>query len=209
MMTEEQFQRIIIGLHNWGFKGRISLHGYNEPLLDQRLCRFIKFAKIYLPHSRIVIFSNGDLLTEEKMQRLIAAGMEEIIVSVHEPTSDVKKFELVQLAHKYPAITLRDYRDKHRNSGLMTRGKEELVKKMGKMKKCSLCYIIYICIVRSDGNVVLCCQDSMEEYVMGNIATKSIREIWESSKFKKIRNQVSWGKFTLPICKQCGYQTDI
>jgi radical SAM protein with 4Fe4S-binding SPASM domain len=205
-MTEELFQRIILDLKTWGFKGRISLHGYNEPLLDERLCEFIKFVKVHLPNCPVVIYSNGDLLTKEMMLQLIAGGMDKIMVSIHEPTSDEKMLELAQIASEYTALKLMDFRDGHRNFALWNRGKEALAKKIGPIKKYSRCYVIYTCVVQSNGNVVLCCQDGLEEYVMGSLMTNSLQEIWESSRFKKIRKQVSRGMFTLPICKQCGYQ---
>jgi GTP 3',8-cyclase len=206
-MTEELFQRIIMDLHTWGFKGRISLHSFNEPLLDKRLCRFIKLVKVNLPQCPIVIYSNGDLLTEKMMLRLIAAGMNKIKVSIHEPTSETRILELTKLARKYPSIILMEYRDNHRNFSLVTRGNDEIIKKMGKIRIFFLCYVIYNCVVRSDGNVVLCCNDGLKENIMGNVTINTVQEIWESSKYKEIRNQVFRGKFTLPICKKCGYQT--
>lgn len=205
-MTEELFQSIILSLKTWGFKGRISLHSYNEPLLDKRLCEFIKFVKVYLPNCPVVIYSNGDLLTKKMMSQLIVAGMDKIMVSIHDPTSDTKALELAQIASDYPAMTLMDFREGYRNVALWSRGKEELVKKIGEMKKYSRCYLIYTCVVRSDGNIVLCCQDGLEEYVMGSLTTNTLQQIWESLRFKKIRQQVSRGIFTLPICRQCGYQ---
>jgi GTP 3',8-cyclase len=208
-MPEERFRLIILDLKTWGFKGRISLHSYNEPLLDKRLCKFIKFIKFHLPNCPVFIYSNGDLLTKEMMLQLITSGMDKIIVSIHEPTSDTKALELADIASENPILTLMDFRDGHRNFALFSRGKEDLVKKMGRIKNYFLCYLVYTCVVRSDGNVVLCCQDGLEEYVMGSVVTSSLQEIWESSRFKKIRKQVSRGMFTLPICKQCGYQLSL
>jgi len=206
IMTEELFQSIIFSLKAWGFKGRISLHSYNEPLLDKRLCEFIKFVKNYLPNCPVVIFSNGDLLTKKIMSQLIAAGMDKIMVSIHEPTSDKKALELAQIASEYSAMELIDMRDDYRNFALWSRGKEELKNNIGVIKKYSPCDKIYTCVVKSNGNVILCCHDGLEEYVMGSLITNSLQEIWESSSFNNIRKQVSRGMFILPICRQCGYQ---
>lgn len=207
-MTEDLFRKIILDLKIWGFKGRVSLHGYNEPLLDNRLCDFITFIKVHLPQSSVVIYSNGDLLTKEILLKLIAAGMDKIMVSLHQPTSDGRVLELTKIASEQTVVQLMDFRDGHRNFALWNRGKERLEKKFGGTKKYSRCYIIYTCVVHSNGNVVLCCQDGLGEYVLGNLLTKSLQEVWESSDFKKIRNQVSRGSFMLPICKRCGYQTE-
>ena len=205
-MKEELFRRIILDLKTWGFKGRVSLHGYNEPLLDERLCEFIKFTRLNLPDCPIVIYSNGDLLTKKMVSQLIAAGTDKIMVSIHQPTSEIKVLELTKTAFEYPVVQLMDFRDGYRNFALWNRGNEELVKKMGVTINNSGCYFIHTCVVQSDGNVLLCCHDGRGENVMGNLVTNSLQEIWESSKFREIRRQVSRGAFTLPICKRCGYQ---
>jgi len=205
-MSEELFHHIILSLKAWGFKGRVSLHSYNEPLLDKRLCEFIKFVKNHLPDCPVVIFSNGDLLTKKMMSQLIGAGMDKIMVSIHEPTSEEKALELFQIASEYPTVKLMDLRDHYRNLALWTRGKKDLMGKIGVTTKYSPCDKIYTCVVKSNGNIILCCHDGLEEYVMGSLIKNSLPEIWESSKFKKIRKQVSRGRFSLPICRQCGYQ---
>jgi len=205
-MTEELFHKIIFDLKTWGFKGRICLHGTNEPLLDKRICEFIGFIKVNLPESPIVIYSNGDLLTNETMSQLVAAGMDKIMVSIHQPTPDKELFRLTQIAAEYPIMKLMDYRDGYRNDALWNKGNEVLAKKIGEIKKYSRCYLIYNCVVSSNGNVLLCCQDGLRENVMGNLNINSVQEIWESSEFKNVRQQVSQGKFNLPICKCCGYQ---
>ncbi|HUN55057.1 MAG TPA: SPASM domain-containing protein [Smithella sp.] len=205
-MAEELFRSIIAGLKTWGFKGRVSLHGYNEPLLDKRLCEFIKYIKINLPGCPIVIYSNGDLLTKKTVLQLIAAGMDRMMVSIHEPSSEIKILELAEIASEYPVVQLMDFRDGYRNFALWNRGNEELAIKLGAINKHSRCYFIFTCVVKSNGNVLLCCHDGRGEYVMGSLTANSLQEIWESSKFKKIRGQVCHGTFTLPICKRCGYQ---
>ncbi len=205
-MTEELFRKIILDLKAWGFKGRVSLHGYNEPLLDLRLCEFIKFIKVNLPKSPVVIYSNGDLLTKEMMSQLAAAGMDKIMVSIHQPTSDEELFRLTQIAGEYPNIQLMDFRDGYRKFALWNRGMETLANKIGRTKKYSRCYFVYICAVSSNGRVVLCCQDGSQDNVMGNLNIDSIKDIWESSEFKNVRRQISQGRFTLPVCKSCGYQ---
>jgi 8-amino-3,8-dideoxy-alpha-D-manno-octulosonate transaminase len=114
--------------------------------------------------------------------------------------------ELTKTSFEYPVVQLMDFRDSYRNFALWNRGNEELAKKMGVIINNSGCYFIHTCVVQSDGNVLLCCQDGQGQNVMGSLVTNSLQEIWESSKFREIRGQVSRGTFTLPICKRCGYQ---
>ena len=58
--------------------------------------------------------------------------------------------------------------------------------------------------ISCEGNVHLCCHDYDGKYIMGDLRTQSIDEIWNSERFKKIRQMHLDGNFSLPICKGCG-----
>ena len=66
--SEDLFLKIIDELSEIGFSGEIHPHLYNEPLLDERLGRFVKYIKKKLPESEVIVFSNGIYLTIEKME---------------------------------------------------------------------------------------------------------------------------------------------
>ena len=63
------------------------------------------------------------------MLQLIAGGMDKIMVSIHQPTSEIKVLELTKTAFEYPVVQLMDFRDGYRNFALWNRGNEELAKK--------------------------------------------------------------------------------
>ena len=52
-MDEELFKSIIIQLKEWGYKGRLTLYGNNEPFLDTRIVEWHKFAREQLPDVHI------------------------------------------------------------------------------------------------------------------------------------------------------------
>ncbi len=54
------YQSIIKQLAEIGFRGRISPHGYGEPLLDERLPDLVAYTHRLLPRGKIWIYSNGD-----------------------------------------------------------------------------------------------------------------------------------------------------
>ena len=49
VMEEEIFRRIIDELGNLDFSGRVGLHHYGEPLLDDRLPQFIEYVRKKCP----------------------------------------------------------------------------------------------------------------------------------------------------------------
>ena len=197
------FYSVIDQLKEWDFKGRISPHGYCEPLLDKRIFDFISYTRKKLPNSEIIQFTNGDLLTTEIVEKLIKAGVSEIRISRHDPISKEKELELIELGNRYKKVTILDMRDDNRLAPL---NKTDLINFKGEVQYLPYCYQIETMMVRSDGNICLCCQDVKEEYVMGNVKRESLATIWDSPKFKRLRVDIRQGEKILPICQKCGFE---
>jgi len=53
-----------------------------------------------------------------------------------------------------------------------------------------------------DGRVVLCCMDWKLEYVLGNLNQQSIKEVWDSNEYQKIRKDIHDNN-ALELCKKC------
>jgi radical SAM protein with 4Fe4S-binding SPASM domain len=63
----------------------------------------------------------------------------------------------------------------------------------------------YISIL-ADGRVALCCFDSEGEYIVGDVRTQSIREVWLSAEFMKLRRQLFDKRFDqLKLCGRCDF----
>jgi len=55
-----------------------------------------------------------------------------------------------------------------------------------------------------DGRVVLCCMDWKAQYILGDVSKRSIKQIWNSSKYRAIRKSIYENKSNPPIlCKKC------
>jgi 8-amino-3,8-dideoxy-alpha-D-manno-octulosonate transaminase len=194
---------VIDQLKEWGFKGRVSPHSYNEPLTDARIFDFLKYSRKQLPLSEIVFYTNGDLLNESTTERLMESGVNELKVSLHQPTSEELEARSIALRQRYPFITVIDRRDGKRSDPLFNRGGSVDLKSAKKFKRC---YYIDVLVIRANGDVVLCCQDAKGEYVFGNVKERSIEGIWDNSRFAKLRQNIRKGKYALPICKRCSYE---
>lgn len=58
--------------------------------------------------------------------------------------------------------------------------------------------------VTFDGKVVLCCMDWFNQYVLGDLNTQSMNEVWNSKKYNDIRRLIYSGTEKCPeICKRC------
>ena len=73
-----------------------------------------------------------------------------------------------------------------------------------KYKKCPFVYSDFN--ILSDGKCVPCCYDLNGEYILGDVTTDSIKEIWNNSKYQNLRNMLNnleHEKFS--PCKGCSF----
>jgi len=58
--------------------------------------------------------------------------------------------------------------------------------------------------ILSNGNVILCCNDYHKKIILGNVASSSIKDIWNSSQYNEIRRLMSAQRYHLiTVCKNC------
>ena len=59
-------------------------------------------------------------------------------------------------------------------------------------------------VVYWDGKVVLCCVDMFASSIMGDLAEKTIQEVWHGHTLSKLREQMIRRKrFDIPLCQDC------
>ncbi|KAF0233635.1 MAG: hypothetical protein FD177_1419 [Desulfovibrionaceae bacterium] len=64
--------------------------------------------------------------------------------------------------------------------------------------------------VRVDGSVQPCCSFfGYERYVVGNVLTQSVQDIWDSEECRRLRTQMREGRLAdNPICRECAMTWD-
>ncbi|MFA6073555.1 MAG: radical SAM/SPASM domain-containing protein [Candidatus Woesearchaeota archaeon] len=202
-MSDELFKSIITQLDELKFKGTLCLHQYNEPLTDPRLADFMAYAHNVLPKTNIELYTNGDLLSQEKINSLQKSGVHRIIATIHASSSIAHAKKLKDLKKQNNQMYIQDFREGSKTRPFSTRG--GLVE-LDNVRYSTQCYTIDSLIVRVNGDVVLCCQDSQKRYIYGNVNNQTIQEIWNDDEFKKTRNKIMHGKFELEMCQKCGYE---
>jgi MoaA/NifB/PqqE/SkfB family radical SAM enzyme len=81
--------------------GNIHLHNFGEPLLDRKLAERVQYAK-EKGIRKVAIFSNGSLLTAEKANELMDAGLDQIKVSFDGATRE--EFEQIRSPLKFDVV---------------------------------------------------------------------------------------------------------
>lgn len=201
-LESETFRKVIDELAEWGFKGSIYPYSYNEPLTDVRLFDLLSYAHEKLPESEIALFTNGDLLTEGKIDKLIDSGVSRIVVSLHEPSTEEHIEKIYSLKEKYSLIDIKDMRPGSRNAIVTTRGGAV---KVGDVAILPRCYFVESMVIRATGNVVICSNDYFQTTIMGNVKEESVRDIWNNPVYARLRKSIRHGKSELDICRNCGY----
>ena len=193
IMEEETWIKIIDELSLLNYSGRISPHFYGEPLLDKRILQFVTYAREKCPEAYIRIHSNGDMLTETLLQGLIKCGLNTILMTNYD---DSKKPYLERLAQQYEDYVIyRAHTDftLKKKDGTSYDAETPCLRPTSQM------------VINWKGNVLLCCNDYYEEYVLGNIKDASLLKIWNSKKFQKYRRILSkkGGRTKIALCKRC------
>lgn len=82
-MSDEVFEKIVRELAEIDYDQDICLSFFNEPLLCTKLMERIKELKERLPKSFVYLFTNGDYLDKEKIDRLEKAGLDILFIDIY------------------------------------------------------------------------------------------------------------------------------
>lgn len=193
LMPESVLARIFSELKRVHYSGRLSFHFYNEPLARKDLESIVKWARKELPRAKPVLFTNGDLLTDERYRSLIDAGINYIVVTAHSGrTHPVRDRQYVQYPDEL-ALTNR--------GGILG----HLPAARPDHTKLPCFAPDEMLIVTVSGDVVLCYEDAFRKNVMGNLCTTSLEDLWFTKKFVRYREALRAGnrQGAALICSQC------
>lgn len=136
-----------------------------------------------------VCVSNVQILTEKELEEHLIKKELPIPLYLEKyfagmPNVEFKTFP----AMVWPGIDKSEFREKN----------------MGR-KSINYCSALFETItILSNGNVVPCCYDIMEEVVFGNIIEEDIFHIWEKHNFLEYRNSIKFNKVEkLDLCSKC------
>lgn len=64
-------------------------------------------------------------------------------------------------------------------------------------------WIYYSMAIHANGDVVPCCRDATGKFVMGNMLTQGLDEVWNGDRFKKFRRMLFKDQSSMSICNLC------
>jgi len=205
-MDESLFKKIIDDLEQLEYSGRLALHSNNEPFLDKRIESFAEIARKQLPKAYIFLYTNGSLLTVERLLKIID-NIDNIYIDNYD--DDLQMSEHVQTIYDYclndpkisPKITVEL---RKQNEVLTTRGGQAPNNEKRKPISLKCIFPWQQVIIRPTGKVSLCCNDAHGKYTMGNVTNQTPAEVWNSAEFKEIRRRMKkQGRLGLDLCMFC------
>ena len=204
-MKIELFEKIIDELSEINWSGIIQPHSYGEPLLDKRLEKLCSYTREKLPNATISIVTNGELLSVDIYKNLIKAGADRFKVTQHLSTESKGTLDVI------------NYRKQHGDDGVyFTYNKLEIINSRGGLvdlptevsrskQECN--YPDYHIGFHYNGEIMMCCNDYLNDVKIGNISNEKLLDIWYKPNYINIRKDIREGNFTLDICKNCSDAT--
>lgn len=210
-MSDELFNKILDEIAGWGsWDGVFSLYVNNEPFIDVRMVDMLQRARRRLPHARMLVFTNGSLLTPEKLDA--AADSIDLLI-INNYTDRYRLNEPIQKLYDY----IRVHEQRFRNIRIviqMRYAEEYLTNRAGNApnKKAAVrgihlpCLIPYTDLtIYPSGQVGLCCSDVLETVDFGNVQKERILDIYHCEKWKEIRRKMKESRKGIGICSNCDF----
>lgn len=205
-MSSELFENIILQLASLEYDGAVALFSNNEPFLDERICEFAKFTKEKLPKAQIYLYTNGTLLSIEKFKEIIQ-HLDLIQIDNYDPQNGKHSnvIEIEKYVHDAGMEDRYRYFEIDKDAIRLSRGGNSPNSRVLYTldARCSLPLIQMV--IRPDGKVSLCCNDSLGEMTLGDLTMESITDIWNGDRYKAIRKSINDSRENVSICKYCNY----
>ena len=210
-MEDALFDKILEEISGWpDWRGVFSLYVNNEPFIDPRMPELLIRSRRALPKARMLLFTNGSLLTPEIME-VIADNVDVCIINNYS-----EKYRLnpsVREAYEY--VKQNPERFSHVDITIQKRySKEVLTSRAGNAPNkpqstttvSAPCLIPYTDLtIYPGGQVGLCCSDVLETQDFGSCAEKTLLEIYNGEKMKAVRRAMAKGRAAIPICRDCDF----
>lgn len=206
VMSWELFREIIGQLEELDYTGRFTTFSNNEPLLDERIIEFNRYAREHLPRARFHLFTNGTLLTLDKFVALTEI-LDELIIDNYQ-----QELKLIK-----PCVQIVEYCDEHpelkKKVTIVLRKPQEILTSRGgnapnrnhvasyEKERCLLPFKQMI--IRPDGKVSLCCNDALGKYTLGDASKERLVDIWYGSRFEMVRKCLYEGRGKWGDCRFC------
>ena len=206
VMPPALYKRLANELEQLNYQGSVMLAGYGEPMLSKHIVDMTEsFAKV----CNTEITTNGDPLNKRRIQQLLDAGINKIVVSLYDGPEQIEQMHELFASAAAPkdSYILRDrWYDENESYGLKLTNRAGILnfgEDLSLLKKHPCYYPDYMMMVDWNGDVMLCTQDWNRRIKSGNLNFQSLVDVWQSKLLKRYRRHLHAGNRDLPPCNSC------
>jgi len=204
LLDDKIFYKVIDELKEMKFDGKITFSLYNEPLLDKRILKFIKYIRKNISSTHIYLNTNGDALTLTRWKNLRNAGLDVAKIFQYDGkiNENIQKIINELNGDEKSHFQAHIFNEKNINSraGLVKSDRP----KVPWQKPCYRPF--YQLCIDYKGKVVLCCNDYFGKITIGDAGKESIKELWANKILKFYRKKLLRGdRASLELCKLCDH----
>jgi len=183
-----------------GFRGRVCLQHFNEPLQDERIGDFGRYARSLGVFSEVYANTNGDYFTAERCAALDGA-FDRLHVALY---SGDKAARAAQYRGRFKTTVLTFTQGEHivthfspftNLDGEIAAHQFSPCEREAQMR----------CIIGWDGRMMLCCEDITAQYGLGSSHETSLRDLWFGPRHSAVLALLSQpsGRLAFPYCAAC------
>lgn len=169
---------------------------HGEPLMNDSLLDMVVYSRINLPNSNVVVFTNGDLLTEKRFNS-ISPYINWMVFDNYDNCVGRKVLNIANKCDDGYKILLIDNVNKSRQyqtrAGNLLEHKKEVCNSPCRWFELKLFYA-------AEGYWLICCQDSKHEYIYKGDFNDYMKHIIDSDPLQKLKSKQR--KHLMP-CKYC------
>jgi hypothetical protein len=208
-MDDETFYRVIDQAVEMGFRGRVNLQHFNEPLQDPRIAKFAQYAKDQGKFAYIHAHTNSDLLTERKAAEL-DGSFDSLEIALYDdiggrPMGIVERGERQNLLRSWFHKTTVNFTG---GAHMITHfsplaGLQEEIGR-NRSKPC-IQEVRMRCIIDYRGEMLMCCDDIMGAFELGNVSNRSLSDLWWGEPHMEAMKTLAFpgGRENFPFCQIC------
>jgi len=199
-LPSADLERIFRQALDLGFSGTVCLQHYNEPLQDRRIAEFGRMAK-GLGFSWVFTCTNGDFLTEAVAAELDGAFDQlQIALYLEEP---LKARRQEWLTHLFTRTQLWFTGGGHIPTHFSPLFEVEALAEQHRLLPCH--EPMKRMIINHRGDMLLCCDDLVGHFNLGNIRDRTLEELWFSPVHQDLvlALQGPGGRLGHPHCASC------
>lgn len=185
-MIDAAFKQVV----DTGYRGRLCLAHWNEPLLDPRIVEIAKLAKSYKRFS-VYLATNADYLTPELASKLEGV-LSMIRVSLYGDC--VSKADEIRRMFKKTRVLVRGM---HNITHFSPLGRS--------LADLPCIHVVRRLIIDHAGRYLLCCDDLVGSFDLGTFPDVSVKDYWFGEKHQKIIETLGkpGGRRAYPHCETC------